>query len=275
MQLAEAGALSIDGPLTDYLTDYPTQGHHVTIRHLLTHTSGIKSLTDPDVYTRLTAAERAHDWTNYELRALFQDRPFAFTPGEQFRYNNSGYILLGMVVEAASGVSYRDYAADRLFRPLGLTNSSYCDNRPSTPSRAHGYDYEYGELSHPPYMSLTYPGGAGALCSTVVDLLAWSSALRSGQVVSSEAFERMITPTVLERGDTVPYGFGLELRPRRGQPVVSHGGAIEGFQSHLAYYRDANLDVVVLTNTPGLHLGQIARQVASWALDPPTEPAPR
>lgn len=218
---------------------------------------------------------RALNLTNEELRAMFQDRPFAFAPGEQWRYNNSGYLLLGMVIEAASGTSYRDYVADRLFRPNGLTNSSYCSNLPTTPLHANGYERAYGEFAKAPYVSMNYPGGAGALCSTVLDLLSWSSALRSGRVVSIESYEQMVTPATLNRGDTVPYGFGLELRPRRGQRRISHSGGIEGFASHLAYYDESDLDVVVLSNTPGPHVGSIVRNIASWTLDPAPVPSSR
>lgn len=262
LQLVEEGRIGLDDPMTDHLPDYPTRGHEVTIRHLLTHTSGIKSYTSLEEWRETMRL----DLTDEELVAFFRDEPFDFAPGERFQYSNSGYYLLGMIVEAASGESYRDYLDRHLFEPLGLTGSSYCDERPIIPHRAEGYQVEDGELVNDEPLSMNHPGAAGALCSTVPDLLAWSEALREGRVVSAASYERMATPATLHDGSTARYGFGLQLGDLEGHRHVSHGGGINGFNAWLAHFPDADLDVVVLSNTNGAHPVRMGEVIAKWAL---------
>jgi CubicO group peptidase (beta-lactamase class C family) len=262
MQLVESGAIDLDDPMTEYLPDYPTQGHVVTIRHLLTHTSGIKSYTGLEEWQPTMRL----DLTDEELVALFSDEPFDFAPGERYLYNNSGFYLLGMIVAEASGQPYRDYLRAHIFEPLGLASSSYCDERPIIRNRAEGYELVRGELLNAQPLSMNHPGAAGALCSTVGDLLDWTRALRAGEVVSSASYAQMTTPGTLDSGATTGYGFGLGLGQLVGRATVSHGGGINGFNAMLAYYPDADLDVVVLSNTPGPHVDRTAETIAKWAL---------
>jgi len=262
MQLVEAGEMGLDDLMTEYLPDYPMQGHEVTIRHLLTHTSGIQSYTGMQSWRPQVTL----DLTDEELVAIFSAEPFNFAPGERYLYNNSGFYLLGMIVGEASGESYRDYVNGHLFEPLGLTGSSYCDERPIIRGRAEGYEFVGGELLNDEPLSMNQPGAAGALCSTVPDLLSWTVALRSGDVVSEASYERMTAPATLDDGSSTGYGFGLGMGSLVGQPSVSHGGGINGFSTMLAHYPDADLDVVVLSNTPGAHVTRAAETIAKWAL---------
>jgi D-alanyl-D-alanine carboxypeptidase len=262
MQLVEEGKIGLDDPVTEYLPDYPTQGHEVTVRHLLTHTSGIKSYTGLESWR----PKMTLDLTDEELVALFKDEPFDFAPGERYQYNNSGFYLLGLVIEKASGETYREYLNGHLFGPLDLSGSSYCDERPIIPGRAEGYERVDGELVNDAYLSMNQPGAAGALCSTVPDLLSWTAALRAGQVVSGESYEKMTTAFTLTEGSTTGYGFGLGVGEFHGHPIVSHGGGINGFASMMSHYSDMDLDVVVLSNTAGPHTGQVAETIAGWAL---------
>jgi CubicO group peptidase (beta-lactamase class C family) len=206
------------------------------------------------------------DLSDEELVALFQDEPFDFAPGERFLYNNSGYYLLGMLIEAASGQSYRDYLNEHVFGALGLAGSSYCDERPIIPNRAEGYQIAGGVLVNDDPLSMDQPGAAGALCSTVLDLLSWSVALRSGDVVSAESYEQMATPATLGDGSATGYGFGLGIGELDGHASVAHGGGINGFNTMLAHYPGADLDVVALVNTNGPYAGRIAEVIAQWAL---------
>ena len=260
MQLVEGGKIGLEDSVTDRLMDYPTQGHKVTIRHLLTHTSGIKS------YTELEALrpKMTLDLTDEELLAVFKDEPFDFAPGERFLYNNSAFYMLGMVVGETGGTTYREYIDAHLFGPLGLTGSSYCDERPIIPRRAEGYEVVEGQLMNDAYLSMNQPGAAGALCSTVLDLLSWSSALRGGQVVSTASYGQMTTSATLSDGSSTGYGFGLGLGSLEGNPRVSHGGGINGFYTMLAHYPESDLDVVVLSNTTGAHPGRIAETIGKW-----------
>jgi D-alanyl-D-alanine carboxypeptidase len=262
MQLVEAGSIGIDDLMTEYLPDYPMQGHEVTIRHLLTHTSGIEPYTGMEAWR----PKMRLDLTDEELVAIFSSEPFNFEPGERYRYNNSAFYLLGMIIGEASGEPYREYLNAHLFGPLGLTGSSYCDERPIIRRRAEGYEYVDGELLNDEPLSMNQPGAAGALCSTVVDLLSWTSALRAGRVVSPASYDLMTTPATLNDGSETSYGFGLGLGSLVGHPSVSHGGGINGFSTMLAHYPNADLDVVVLSNTPGAHVGRVSETIAKWAL---------
>jgi len=265
MQLVEAGKIGLDDPITDYLPDYPTQGYDVTIRHLLQHTSGIKSYTGLEAWRPKVPL----DLTDEELVALFKDEPFDFAPGEKFLYNNSGYYLLGMIIEQASGESYREYMQTHLFQPQGMTGSSYCDERPIIPGRAEGYVAQDGELLNDAPLSMNQPGAAGALCSTTWDLLAWTADLREGEVVSEESYHLMTTKGVLNDESETGYGFGLAINSLEGHDRVAHGGGINGFNTAMAHYPGADLDVIVLSNTEGPHAGRVARDIAKWALGVP------
>ncbi len=262
MQLVEEGKIGLDDSMTLYLPDFPTQGHEVTIRHLLTHASGIQSYTSMEGWS----ANQVFDLTEEEQVDLFKDEPLNFAPGEEFLYNNSGFFLLGMIVGKVSGEGYRGYLQTHLFEPLGLTGSSYCDEGPIIPWRAEGYQVVDGEVFNDRYLSMNLPGAAGALCSTVPDLLAWTEALTSGQVVSPASYAQMTTSFTLNDGSRTGYGFGLGVGIVDGNPVVSHGGGINGFVTSLADFPAADLDIVVLSNTPGPHPGQISQLIARWAL---------
>lgn len=261
MRLVQAGRMSLDDPLTKYLPDYPLQGHHVTIRHLLNHTSGIKSYTGlGDEYWATTFK---HDLTDAELIDLFDELPFDFEPGSEYRYNNSAYYILGAVLHAATGEPYPALVQDSLFGPLGLGHTQYCDVEDIIPGRAEGYGYtEDGQLRNDVYLSMNIPGAAGALCSTVLDLVKWTDALSHGRVVTPASYARMTTPTVLTTGDTVPYGFGLGIAELEGHRKIHHGGGINGFASYMAHYPERDLTIVVLTNAETGKPGQIEEALA-------------
>jgi CubicO group peptidase (beta-lactamase class C family) len=147
-----------------------------------------------------------------------------------------------------------------------LGGSSYCDERPIIPWRAEGYEAEDGELVNDSYLSMNQPGAAGALCSTVPDLLTWTDALTAGQVVSPESYAQMTTPFTLNDGSETGYGFGLGVGELEGHPRISHGGGINGFVTMMAHYPETDMTVVVLSNTVGGHSGEVAEAVSKWAL---------
>jgi CubicO group peptidase (beta-lactamase class C family) len=262
MQLVEAGRIDLDARITTYLPDFDTQGRAVTVRHLLTHTSGIASYTGLAKWRPMIRRDLSDD----ELVALFEDEPFDFEPGEQYRYSNSGYYLLGMIIAATSGMSYRDYLQRHVLGPQGLTNTHYCDERPIISGRAEGYLVVDGALVNDDPLSMNQPGAAGALCSTAFDLLAWSRDLREGDVVSPESYQAMITPGALNDGNRTSYGFGLGVGELDGHRRIAHSGGINGFRSAMAYYPDDDLAVIVLVNTEGPTAGQMAGIIAKWAL---------
>lgn len=246
MRLSEQGKISLDDPITKYLPDYPVQGHHVTVRHLLNHTSGtatishVRDLPDPQWIRR--------DPTYEELVELFGTQPFRFEPGEKYEYNNFAYKLLGEIVKRVTGTPYAESVERDLLRPLGLEQTVYCDHRRVVPNRAESYEHDEGVLTHTRYISVHFLGPGGALCSTVSDLVRWTGLLHGGQVVSSESLHAMTAPTVLTNGDTIPRGYGLYLDDFGGHPKVYHGGTTP-WGSFLAHYPEDELTVAVLTNS--------------------------
>lgn len=249
MQLIEQGELSLEDRLTDYLPEYPAQGHRVTIRHLLNHTSGIRSYTGlGETFWSVSRLDLSED----ELVDLFDELALDFEPGAEYRYNNSAYYLLGVIVGEVTGTPYPDHLEESLLAPLGLDRTLYCDNTRIVPERAEGYAYsEDGELVNAEYISMANPGAAGAMCSTVGDLVRWTELLHDGDVVSPSSLEAMTTPTVLTAGDTTSYGFGLGLGELEGHRKIHHGGGINGFSSYLAHYPAESLTIAVLTNSDG------------------------
>lgn len=265
MQLVEAGQISLDAPIQAYV-DFPTGDHEVTVEHLLHHTSGIKSYTSlGEEWARTIPLPMSHE----DFLSLIVDKPFDFSPGDEWRYNNSGYYLLGMIVENVSGSSYAAYVEQTLVASLGLKRTTYCDEKRLIPGRAEGYELEDGELVNDDPISMTQPFAAGSLCSTVLDLLRWQAALESGEVVSSDSYTRMTTVATLNDGEATRYGYGLGVGDLDGHLRVSHGGGINGFATHLASYPDDDLRVVVLTNTPGPTATQLSEQIARYALGLP------
>ena len=264
MRLVEQGKLSLDDTLQKFLPNFPTQGNRVTVRHLLTHTSGIKSYTSLGAkWARVIRLDLAPD----SVVALFANEPFDFKPGDAWRYDNSGYFLLGMIIEKLSGKPYGQYLKDEFFTPLGLGSTIYCDQAPLIRHRAQGYATRPGgELINAEPLSMTQPYAAGSLCSTVNDLVAWTLALSSGKVVSPASYKLMTTPGTLNDGKPLTYGFGLGVGELGGHRQVSHNGGINGFISELHHYPDDSLITVVLTNTGALTAVQLERLIARRAL---------
>lgn len=262
MQLVEQRKLSLDDELTKFLPDFSTQDHQVTVHHLLNHTSGIKS------YTSLLKflVRMRDDLTHSQMLTLIEEQPFDFAPGDDWKYNNSGYYLLGRVVEEASGEDYADYVQEHIFRPLGMNATRYGGYRPIIRHRARGYNQDDDEFSNAAPMSMKLPFAAGALVSNVLDLAKWHLALESGELLSQESYQRMYTPTKLNDGATRPYGYGWALGEREGHKLIHHGGGINGFSTEIARYPDDRLAVIVLTNTMGSNPVEIANRIARLML---------
>lgn len=268
MRLHEQGKLGLDDDMHKFLPDFPTQGHTVTIRHLLTHTSGIHSYTsDGEFMVKRTGLELTHD----ELLAEFKDDPFDFAPGEKWAYNNSGYYLLGMIIEKISGKPYGQYVQNEFFTPLNLTRIRYDSTPEVIKNRAQGYRWENDKLLNDLSMAMSIPGGAGGLISSAQDLVRWQIALVNGGVVSEESFKQMCTPVTLSSGKTRDYGFGLMMKEHRGHPYISHGGGIFGFNSTMWYFPDEQLHVVVISNGQDAPSSALVVDIAEAALGLPKD----
>ncbi|MGE3615488.1 MAG: serine hydrolase domain-containing protein [Gemmatimonadales bacterium] len=262
MQLVEAGKIGLDEDVKKYLPDYPTQGNRVTIRHLLTHTSGIKSYTGigPQFWNEASRL----DLTDDQMLALFKDLPFDFKPGERYLYNNSAFYLLGVIIGKVAGIPYRQYVRDKLFAPLGLTATSYCDDRPIIPHRAGGYEVQGAVVTNAVPLSLNTPGAAGALCSNVLDLLTWQHGFDAARLITPASRDQIRTSAVLNDGKPTNYGFGVAIRNFEGHRSFAHSGGINGFATWLARYPDDDLTVVVLTNSgsgPATRIGDLIARV--------------
>lgn len=267
--LQEQGKLSLEDELPRFLPDYPTQGHTITIRRLLDHTSGIKGYTEIAEFSRLRTQRLPRD----SAVALFSSWPFDFAPGEAMIYNNSGYFLLGLVIEKASGQSYEDFVAEHLFEPTGMKDSRYCSERDIIKGRALGYDRGGDGLQQKRFLVHVWPYAAGSLCSTVGDLVAWTRALHGrgagGSLLSEASYREMVTPGVLNDGTRLRYAKGLSVFERGGRRQIAHGGAINGFVSYLSYYPDHDLIVAVLINSTGVSSASVAGSIANVILGDP------
>lgn len=263
MRLVEEGKVSLDAKVQTYVPDFPEKQWPVTVRHLLTHTSGIWSYTAD---TKFMMRDSSLELTAKEMIAMFADRPLEFEPGTKHRYSNSGYYLLGAVVEAASGKSYRRYVQEEFFEPLGLKGTRHESNAAIIPGRAQGYTPTAGKLGNDKAIGADVPGAAGSLLSTASDLVRWEMALSGGKVVKPESYELMTTPAVLADGKATDYGFGLSMDRWEERRRVSHGGGIFGFTSMLLTLPDDGVTVAVLSNSDGMNPGKVADDVARAAL---------
>ena len=267
LQLRDEGKLSLEDDITKWLPDFDPRGNKVTLRRLLDHTSGIKGLTEMPEFGNLASNGRFPRDSAY---ALIKRYPFEFKTGEAQIYNNSAFWLLGLVVEKASGGSYEDYVEKKLFGPLGMKRSMYCNSAENVERRAHGYQVQNGVIRRAPTNVHTWPFSAGSLCSTAGDLVTWLKALHGGKVLSPKSYAEMTTGSKLNDGTPLGYGMGIAVgKDGRGLNYIGHGGGIAGFTSEATWYPDAQAAVVVLMNSngnmdPGAVAGELAAELLPW-----------
>jgi CubicO group peptidase (beta-lactamase class C family) len=260
LMLASQGPLKTSDPLCDYVDSCPDGWDRVTIEHLLSHSSGIASFTDQPGFDPMKAATPA------DTVASVADIPLAFEPGASFAYNNTGYVLLGMVIERASGLDYETFLVQHIFEPLGMADSGY--EHGDTPGLAVGYASAFEEADA---LDMSVPYAAGGLYSTVLDLQRWVDALDADALVDAAAMQRFVTPLAdtTDQGD-FGYAYGVLVGDEDGRRVVWHEGVINGFSTYLAWYPDDGLTIALLTNRQeGPVLGRTARRAAARALESP------
>jgi CubicO group peptidase (beta-lactamase class C family) len=257
--LQERGKLSVDDPISKHLTDAPKAWEPVTIHHLLTHTSGIHSYTSMPDYGK----KMSHPETVKSMIERFKDLPVDFKPGEKFEYSNSGYFLLGAIIEKASGKSYEAFLKEAIFDPLGMKDTGYDHFATVLPHRASGYERKDGGLVNAGYLDMGQPYAAGSLYSTVEDLAKWDRALHDGKPLSKASMEKMFTPV---KND---YAYGWTVATRSGRKEIGHGGGINGFQTQIDRYPDQDVCVVVLCNVVPGSPGKVAHDLAAIVLGEP------
>jgi CubicO group peptidase (beta-lactamase class C family) len=254
--LQERGLLSFDDPISKYINNTPAAWSGINLFHLLTHTSGLVSLTDlPGDDAAVTRGGAPA-----QIIQRFRDRPLLFAPGAQARYSNSGYILLGMVVEKVSGEPYGTFLQKNIFDPLGMRDTGIDNDADIVRSRASGYRYEGSTLRHADFIDMSVPFAAGDLYSTTKDLQRWEEGLFGGKILRSESLEKMIAPN---KGD---FGLGVRVTQEDGIKLISHTGGIQGFVADLRYYPEKRLSVIVLSNTESKETLELSQLLSKEAL---------
>jgi CubicO group peptidase (beta-lactamase class C family) len=253
--LEERGKLKVEDPVKQYLPDAPAAWDAITIFHVLTHTAGLPNFTAFPDY----GATEALPTTSEKLVARFRDKPLDFAPGEKMNYSNSGYVLLGHLIEKITGGSYESFVQDNIFKPLGMKDSGYDSNTAVIAHRAAGYTPGPRGLANAGFVHMSIPHAAGALYSTTEDLLRWEQALFGGKVLQPASLVKMTTPF---KND---YAFGLLVRSVKGRKVIEHNGGIEGFNTYLGYYPDTKFTIIVLGNENGQAPGEIGGRLAAVA----------
>lgn len=247
LMLVENGKISLDDKAAQYLSGLPAQYSEITVRQLLNHTSGVN---------RDLRTANADDFTAEEFWKRLAAAPASFKPGERWEYSNTGYILLGMIIEAVAKKSYGDFLNERIFQPLGMTDTAYLAPPWKSKNRAKGYDWTENTFRPSPYFSGGF--GAGGLISTVADLAKWDAALDSEKLLKRDSLKQMRTAAKLNdrrevnfdfRGQASSYGFGWFLTGYRGHKVVTHGGTVSGFSSQIMRFVDDKITVIVNCNS--------------------------
>jgi CubicO group peptidase (beta-lactamase class C family) len=253
--LVQDGKLGLDDMIQERLQETPAAWSKVTVRHLLTHTSGIRT------YTGLSGFELTKHLNQRQFIEAIGSQPMDFQPGEAWKYCNTGYNLLGYIIESVSGTNYFEFLRQRIFLPLGMTNTT--ERRPSQiiTNRVAGYETTNHILINRDY-DLTDVFSAGDLVSTVGDLARWSVALDGGRMLNSTSKQAMWTPTRLNSGKETTYGFGWNIRKVDGRLNIGHNGSTSGFSASIQRFPDEDLAVIVLTNTDEQVAGEIALGVA-------------
>jgi len=267
LKLQEEGKLNVNDVVSKYIPDYP-RGDEITIHHLLTHTSGIHSFTEKPDFMKTVTMEKTPD----EIISMFKDDDLDFNPGDNWHYSNSGYFLLGYLVEKISGQSYGEYLHSTFFEPLGMENTGVHNSSEVLSNEAYGYSYGNGKFHKALNWDMSQAGGAGSLYSTVYDLYLWNEAIFSGKVLSQNSMKAAFTPATLNDG-RIPksfgtgYGYGWQITEYRGLREISHTGGLQGFISALIRYPEQEITVAVVHNSlpsNNVSASQIAQNIAEF-----------
>ncbi len=269
MLLVEQGKLSLDDPISKHLAGTPAAWKDVTVRHLLSHTSGIKDYGRREIDFR-------RDYTEDDFFKKAVTLPMKFPPGQKYRYSNTGYVLLGILIRKLSGEYHGDFLGKRVLQPLGMTATRVISEDDVVPNRAAGYRLVKGKIKNQEWVAPSLNTLAdGCLYTTVLDLAKWDAALYTEKVLKRSSLEQMWTPTRLCDGTTHSYGLGWRIGDVPGVKVVQHGGSWQGFRSYIVRSLDDRLTVIVLANLSTASCGRIAKNVAGLYNPKLTPPVPK
>lgn len=264
LQLASQGKLSLQDDIKKFMPELPFK-ENITVEQLLHHTSGIKSYTDkPDFPGKMRT-----DMKPMEVIMLTANDTLEFKPGTKWNYNNTGYVMLGYIIEKVSGKTYEEYVHQNLFAPAGMGNSYYGSEPKIIKNRAKGYKKEGTAFQNSDYISMTLPYAAGSLISTVEDLWKWNRALYSYQFIKKEWLDKMLTAYTLPDGKSTNYGYGLSFGTIQGSKTIEHGGGIPGFSTDAMYLPAEDVFVAVFSNCDCKNPGNASAQLAALAIGKP------
>ncbi len=263
MKLVEEGVWTLDTRARALLPDLPESWDPVTVRHLLEHSSGIPSYTDLPLFWM--------EWMGRpvsprNILKLVTDLPVVSEPGKKFAYNNSGYVLLGLMLEKQEGKSYQEILNDRIMKPLGIKRTFFVTNQRLLPNRARGFESTPTGMAHASYINMVWPYSAGSIESTLADLATWSHALMTGQILKPETLKKMWKETVFE-GKLTEYGYGFVVQNRGKEELIGHSGGINGFVSDMVFVPSKKLTVIVLANREDVSAPQISQKILT-EMDP-------
>ncbi len=263
MQLQEKALLNVNDTLSKYISEFP-RSDEITIHHLLTHSSGIPCYdTFPDLKQR-----RIEPHSLKQQVEWIRDRPLDFQPGQEYRYSNSGYIVLSYIIEQVSGKPYDIVIKENIFEPLDMNDSGYDKASLILKNRAAGYKWTGDRLSNANYVDMSFPVGSGALYSSVEDLYRWDQALYSETLLYKSMLNEIFTSYIPIKNteDSLSYGYGVRIREFRNRKFVEHSGAIEGFSTNILRDIDAKICIIVLSNFEGTNTHQISNNLAAIIL---------
>ena len=261
MMLVEQGKVSLDDSISKYFPGSPPAWKDVTIRELLSHTAGFTDYPDNFDFRK--------DYSETDLLKIVQGIPLAFPPGSSWSYSNLGYLTLGILIHQVTGEFYGDFLQQRIFRPLGMTTARIISEADIVPNRAAGYRLVNGHLKNQEWVSPTLNTTAdGALYFSILDLAKWDAALYTEKLLKRGSLDQMWTVAKLKNGEpnSGSYGFGWSVLNKNGHHVLDHGGAWQGFRTHISRYVDDKLTIVVLTNLDAAEPGKIVEGVARFYL---------
>lgn len=262
LMLAEEGKLKLDNEITKFIPDYPTNGKRITLHHLLTHTSGIKDFTSMKSIKDIAR----RDLSPKELVDFFKNEPIDFKPGEKYKYCNSGYVLLGYIIEMVSGQTYEEFITQNIFKKIGMQNSYYASHDKIIKNRVSGYRDRNGYVNAN-YISFCIPYASGSIMSTVDDLLKWQNAINSNVLLNPIYTEKAFTNYKLNNGTYIDYGYGWHLEKVKNKIVREHGGSIFGFKSMGVYEPTEQIYVVGLSNCECNSPTTITKDIATLLID--------
>jgi CubicO group peptidase (beta-lactamase class C family) len=266
MMLVQAGKMGLDDSLPKYFSDAPASWRGITVRHLLSHTSGLTDYTSDSVTRPGGAISYRADYTEAQLVKIIESLPIEFAPGEKWEYCNTNYVLLGAIIRAVSGQFYGDFLQDHIFKPLGMSSTHIISERDIVPNRADGYELVDGQIKNQEWVSPSLNTTAdGALYFNVLDLAKWDAALYGEKILKRSSLDQMWTIAPLRDGKPNPanYGFAWFVDRINGHRVIEHSGSWQGFEAYIARYVDDRITVVALMNLGGVDPKPIAHGIAA------------